>query len=395
MQFATPKMIYSGAGTLDALVSIPAVRAMLVTDKNMLNAGHIDRAVRLLEEHGTEALVFSDIAGEPGRSTVDKAVAIAKSFAPDLIVGIGGGSVIDVGKAIWAFCELPELTWDAALEPFALPRFPGKIHYIAVPSTSGTGSETGTSAVVMDDRQRPSVKQWIDSYEIIPDIAILDPELCKTMPPSVTANTGFDALSHAIEAYAATGANELSDCLAQRAVALIFTWLLPAVREGSNLPAREKMHLASAMAGMAFNNAGLGLMHAMAHQLGAQMRVPHGMANALVMPYVVAFNCRGAANRYAGLARTIGITGSDERDMTMRLITALQKLRCEAGIPMSIREAAERCGTDTAFDLELLAQKAMLDGCAQTNPRDFTTEDLRQLYREAYQGSDPLLLCDR
>lgn len=395
MQFATPKMIYSGAGALNEIVSIPAARALIVTDKNMCSMGCIDHAVRLLKEQGTETLVFSDIAGEPGRSTVDKAVQIARQFAPDLIIGIGGGSVIDVGKAIWAFCELPELTWVDAIKPFALPRFRGEIHYIAVPSTSGTGSETGTSAVIMDDRQTPSVKQWLDSYEIIPDAAILDPELCVTMPPSVTANTGFDALSHAIEAYAATGANELSDCMALRAVSLIFAWLLPAIRDGANLVAREKMHLASAMAGMAFNNAGLGLMHAMAHQLGAQMRIPHGMANALVMPYVIAFNSKSAAHRYADLAQMAGIAGQDDQEATRQLIAALQELRCAANIPMSISAASERCGTQLMYDPNHLAQRAMLDGCAETNPREFTSDDIVALYRAAYQGTDPLLLCSK
>lgn len=155
------------------------------------------------------------------------------------------------------------------------------------------------------------------------------------------------------------------------------------------------MHLASAMAGMAFNNAGLGLMHAMAHQLGAQMRIPHGMANALVMPYVIAFNSKSAAHRYADLAKMAGIAGQDDQEATRQLIAALQELRCAANIPMSISAASERCGTQLMYDPNHLTQRAMLDGCAETNPREFTSDDIVALYRAAYQGTDPLLLCSK
>lgn len=390
MQFTVPRFIYLGAGSISSVTEIPSKKAVIFADQTMVKFGWCDRIKKLLEDNDTQVLVYSDIPADPNRTIVSSGLKMVNEFKPDLFIGIGGGSAIDVGKAVWVFYELPNLTWDEAIIPFTLPKIRNKARYIAIPSTSGTGTEVGTGAVIVNNEVDPPVKQWIDSYETVPDIAILDPEICLSLPLQPTANTGLDVLAHAFEAITVPGANEFIDAVAIKAIQMTFQWLPRAYENGQDLEAREKMQMASTLAGMAFNNAGLGIMHSLAHQLGSVFGVPHGKANALVMPYVIAYNCRAAQKRYADIALAIGITGTSIDQLVIGLLNKIQSLKQRVGIPLSIKE----CGIDVnKFNslLDVISKNALNDGCVPGNPVQPDVNDLKMLYQLAWEGKSPEL----
>ena len=272
--------------------------------------------------------------------------------------------------------------------PFSLPPMRKKARYIAVPSTSGTGTEVGIGAVITDKASSPPVKKSIDSYELTPDIAILDPELCLTMPPEVTANTGIDVISHALEGYVAAGANEFSDGLCIKALQLVLEWLPRAVADGSNREAREKMHYASASAGLGFNNAGLGITHSLAHQLGAVWGVPHGRANALMLPYVVAYNAAESGARYADVAGALGVGQDSVEGSVEALIERLLALGAEIGMPRSTDDVGIP-GEELEAKLDGIAQHALEDACTGDNVRQPSVDDLKAIYLLSREGLTP------
>lgn len=385
MEFTVPRNILYGYGAIADVTRIPAKRAMLVSDQVMAGLGWVERVQRILEDNGTEVCVFSDVEADPSRDTVASGVEVMREHEPEVVVGLGGGSSIDAGKAMWVFYELPDMTWDVASIPFSLPPLRQKARFIAVPSTSGTGTEVGIGAVITDRASTPPVKKSIDSYELTPDVAILDPELCLTMPSEVTANTGMDVVSHALEAYAAAGANEFSDGLAIKSLQLTFEWLPRAVADGSHRDARAKMHYASAIAGLSFNNAGLGITHSLAHQLGSVWGVPHGRANAVMLPHVVAYNAASSGARYAEVATALGVGSASTDESVHALIGRIAALMDEVGMPTSTSELGISSDEFEA-KLDCIAQNAQEDACTGDNVRQPTVDELKSIYQRSRAG---------
>ena len=387
-QFTVPREIYYGYGAIDSLASVRANRAMVVSDKIMERLGWVNKVKQILGDNGTDVIVFTEVKPDPSRALVAKGLDIMRDFEPDLVVGIGGGSPIDAGKAMWVFYELPEMTWEQACVPFSLPRLRTKARFVAIPSTSGTGTEVGIGTVITDTASVPAVKKSIDSFEITPDVAILDPQLTLSMPPDITANTGMDVIVHAMEAYVANGANEISDSLAMRSMELAFEWLPKAVQSGDDERAREKMHMASAVAGMAFNNAGLGITHSLAHLLGSVWGVPHGRANAVLLPYVIAFNAKVADHRYANIAVALGLEGENNDQLVRALIRRLLCLMDSIAMPAAIKDLGID-EDDFNKSLDSLVVNALEDACTGDNPGEVTADQLKGIYLSAWAGEFP------
>ncbi|SHF54807.1 Alcohol dehydrogenase, class IV [Desulforamulus putei DSM 12395] len=388
--FRIPKDIVFGWGCLAYLKELEGQKAVIVTDKVMQNLGFVEKVKGYLAEAGIESVVFDQVEPDPCRQTVMKGVEVMNQFQPDLIVGLGGGSSIDAAKAMWIFYEHPNVTWEEIFVPFTgVPKLRKKARFVAIPSTSGTATEVTLAAVITNRDVEPNVKEFTLSYEVTPDIAICDPELPSTMPPVVTANTGFDVMVHAVEAYVSVNATDVTDPIALKSTAMVFEWLPKAFANGNDKEAREKMHTASLMAGFTFTNTALGLVHSTAHQIGAEYGIPHGRANAIMLPYVVQYNTPAVASRYADVARAIGYESKDAYDGTAKFLEAVRGLQKLLGIPASIKDT----GVDEADFLakvDKLAENAMKDGSTPANPRIPTVEEIKNIFLCAYYGRDVL-----
>ena len=351
-------------------------RAFIVTDSFMASSGAVAYLTEPMEAAGVEYRIYSEVGPDPDINMVTAGVSVILDFQPDAVIAFGGGSPIDAAKAIMYFAHNQAGLKDC---PF-----------IAIPTTSGTGSEVSKFAVITD--RDKGVKYPLIDESLLPDYAVLDAELTKTVPPRVTADTGMDVLTHAIEAYVCTEANSFTDALAEKAVKLVYDNLLIAYREPGNLEARQNMHNASCMAGAAFSNAGLGLCHSMAHALGAQAHIPHGRANAILLPYVMSFNagCETSltptAGRYAELADYLGLKATSIRQTAINLVRTVRQFEKHMGIPQTIKEA----GVDEAAFREMLepmAEAALADRCTGTTPKKPTKQEIMELYELAYTGT--------
>jgi alcohol dehydrogenase class IV len=378
-QFSIKPRIYFNRDSIDYLKEIEGNRALIVTDGVMEQLGFSDSVIKILGEKGIRSQVFSDIQPDPNiKMIVDGMRKMSEDF-PDIVIALGGGSVIDTTKGIlYAFWKMR----SSKGEEFKKPTF------IAIPSTSGTGSEvTSFSVIKIGEEKLALVDEWM-----IPDIAILDPIFVESVPSKITADTGMDVLCHALEAYVSTDASDFTDALAEKTVKIVFDYLLDAYRDGSNKEAREKMHNASCMAGMAFTNASLGINHSLAHALGGIFHIPHGRANALLLPYVVAYNADlegGAKNlvadKYAYLAELLHLPSSTSAEGTRNLIAAIRVLKEKMNMPNGIcdvnieGEAFER-------QIDNLTTLALNDSCTVTNPRQPSREDIKRIYRDTFQG---------
>ncbi|CAK8710466.1 hypothetical protein GKODMF_00310 [Candidatus Electrothrix gigas] len=300
--FVVPRITYHGIGTLEKLKEMDGSKAFIVTGgSSMKQSGAFDKAQAFLREAGITSSVFEGVEPDPSIETVMQGAEKMKQEQPDLIIGLGGCSAIDAAKAMWGFYEHPESTLEDIIPPFSMKPLRKKAKFIAVPSTSGTGTEV-TCVSVITDREK-GVKHPLVSYELTPDVAIVDGEICASMPPDVTAHTGLDALAHNTEAYVSSLSDPYTDPLVKQSIEMIFKYLPVAYKEPNNLEARQAMHDASCLAGIAFTNALLGIVHAMAHQLGGMFGIPHGCANAILMPNVVRYNS-SATKKYEDLARS-------------------------------------------------------------------------------------------
>jgi len=401
--FKIPQKIYFEYGSLQYLSKIKGKKAFIVTDPFMVKLGFVDKVIYHLEKVPLEYEIYSDVEPDPSVDTVMAGCKEMNRFQPDIIIALGGGSAIDAAKGMWLFYENPETEFetlrlkfaDIRKRAFKFPQLGKRATFVAIPTTSGTGSEVTAFAVITDKKK--NIKYPLADYELTPDIAIIDPELVLTVPPSVTADTGMDVLTHAIEAYVSVMASDYTDALAEKAIKIVFEYLPKAYKNGQDKVAREKMHNASCIAGMAFTNAFLGLNHSMAHILGGKFHIPHGRANAILLPHVIRYNAQKptkfaafpqyeypmAGERYAEIARFLGLPAGTMEEGVDSLIKAIRELMAQLDIPMTLAAA----GVDRErFERELreMSDIAFNDQCTGTNPRMPLVAEIEKIYREAY-----------
>lgn len=385
--FSVGPKVYFGQGELKKLRDINCKKAFVVTDPFMVTSGFINKVTEQLELGNINYEIFSEIVPDPPIEIVAKGVKAMDKFNPDAVIAMGGGSAIDAAKAISYFRTLVKMGLDSSVK-IIKPKF------IAIPTTSGTGSEVTAFSVITD--KKFNMKYPLVEEAMIPDMAILDAELVKSVPKAITADTGIDVLTHAIEAYVSKNSTDYTDALAEKAIKLVFKNLKRTYDNGEDMEAREKMHNASCIAGLAFTNASLGINHSMAHILGGRFHIPHGKANALLLPYVIEFNAEvrvsaaqeytRAAIKYAEIAKFLGLTNSNNvREGVKALINGVKALIKSLGIPSKILELNISEG-DFTKNLEEISEIAVKDGCSTKNPREVTSEELKGLFKKAYYG---------
>ncbi len=381
--FKSPEIVF-GDESLGYLEQLTGRRAFIVTDAVIVKLGHVARIQAMLEGAGFEVRVFDRVEPDPSLETAQAGAAAMAEFQPDWIVGLGGGSVIDAAKAMWVLYERPDMDPEG-INPVEKLGLRSKARLVAIPTTSGTGSEATWALVLTNLAERR--KLGLGSREAMPDVAILDPSLVMSLPPRLTADTGLDALTHAIEAFTCQWHNDLTDGLALRAAQLVFEYLPRAYRDGSDLEARTKMHNAACMAGLAFSNALVALAHGMGHALGGVFHVPHGRAVSLFLPYVIEFCARGepGSTRYGELVRFLGLPGVTEAEAGASLAAAIRQLQLVLDQPRTV----EACGIarqDFDRELDLLVFNAGNDNSTVTSTRIPDDAQMRRLFEYAYEG---------
>ena len=377
-RFTLPRDLYYGRGSLETLKTLKGKKAIVVVGGgSMRRFGFLDKTVDYLKEAGMQVELFENVEPDPSVETVMKGAAAMRVFEPDWIVSIGGGSPIDAAKAMWAFYEYPETTFEQLIIPFSFPELRQKARFLAIPSTSGTATEVTAFSVITDYQK--GVKYPLADFNITPDVAVLDPDIAETMPPTLIAHTGMDALTHAIEAYVSTLNSPFTDPLAIKAIQMVFEHLPASFKGDKN--AREQMHYAQCLAGMAFSNALLGIVHSMAHKTGAAFstgHIPHGCANAIYLPYVIQFNRKNAEARYADIARSAGLTGGSDAALTDALIAKIDAYNVELSIPGTLKEFGIG---EAEFKQKVagIAEQAVGDACTGSNPRPITPAEMEKL----------------
>ena len=383
-------------------------KAFIVTDPGMVKLGYVDKVLYYLRkrEKYVHSQIFSEVEPDPSFETIKKGVDMMNSFMPDVIIAIGGGSPIDAAKGMWLFYEHPDADiegmklkfMDIRKRTYKFPTLGLKAKMVAIPTTSGTGSEVTSFAVITDKEKNK--KYPLADYELTPDVAIVDPDLVMSLPKTITADTGMDVLTHALEAYVSNMASDYTDSLAEKACELVFKNLRDAYNDGSNKYAREKMHNSSTIAGMAFTNAFLGVCHSMAHKIGAEFHLPHGRINAILLPYVIRYNGVEdptkfvsfpkyeyyiAKHKYAEIARRMNFPAYTDDEGLESLAREVDKLREDIGIPKSFKEA----GIDEKewlSKVDILADRAFEDQCTSANPRLPLVSEIKQILLDSYYG---------
>ena len=401
MRFTLPRDIYHGENALEALKTFKGKKAFVcVGGGSMKRFGFLDRVVQYLQEAGMEVKLFEGIESDPSVDTVMKGAKEMQDFGPDWIVAIGGGSPIDAAKAMWIKYEHPECTFEDMCKVFGIPTLRNKAKFCAISSTSGTATEVTAFSIITDYKK--GIKYPIADFEITPDVAIVDPALAQTMPKKLVAHTGMDALTHAIEAYVSTANCNYTDPLALHAIEMIRDNLVDSYNEDKK--ARSEMHNAQCLAGMAFSNALLGIVHSMAHKTGAVFgdlgaHIIHGAANAMYLPKVIAFNAKDetAKKRYAKIADVIGLSGNTDDEKVKALITYVRGLNDKLNIPHCIKNyGADSYPTEQGFvpekifleRLHDIAANAVADACTGSNPRQPSVEEMEKLLKCCYYDTE-------
>ena len=396
-RFTIPRDLYHGKGSLEVLKTLQGKRAMVcVGGGSMKKFGFLDKVVSYLKEAGMEVELFEGIEPDPSVDTVMRGAEAMAKFEPDWIVAMGGGSPIDAAKAMWIKYEYPETTFEDMCKVFGLPKLRTKAHFVAIPSTSGTATEVTAFAVITDYEK--GIKYPLADFEITPDIAIVDPELAETMPKKLVAHTGMDAMTHAVEAYVSTANCDFTDPLALHAIKMIQSDLV-ASYEG-DMEKRASMHNAQCMAGMAFSNALLGIVHSMAHKTGAVFEdmgahIIHGAANAMYLPKVIAYNAKNetAKKRYGVIADEMKLGGANDDEKVANLIAFLRDMNTKLNIPQCIKNyGADSYPCEQGFvpenvfleRLPEIAKNAILDACTGSNPRQPNQEEMEKLLKCCY-----------
>ncbi len=382
-RFTLPRDIYCGHGAISELSVLKGhKKAFICTGgHSMRNGGFLQKTEKVLQEAGLETYIMDGIAPDPSIEEVKKGAKLMEDFQPDVIVAIGGGSPIDAAKAMWVFYEYPNVSFNDIKEPFSLPKLRQKAIFVAIPSTSGTASEVTAFSVITD--YSTGIKYPLADFNLTPDIAILDLDIPLTMPAKLTAHTGMDALTHATEAYVSKFANGFTDPLAKEAISDIFDDIVESYHGDKD--ARGKMHIAQCLAGMAFSNGLLGITHSLAHKIGAVFHIPHGCANAILLPYVIQYNKKVCLQRYADLAKVAGLPGHTAAQLVISYEDAIQKLNKKMDIPLTLKEY----GVPEELFLEkkdIIGKNALADACTPENPREVTAEDLTKILECAYYG---------
>lgn len=378
--FGIHTKIYFGEGALERLQQIPYKRVMVITDPFVVASGMINLITHPLENARIDYTIFKDVVPDPPVEKIAVGVKAMLEYKPDCIVAVGGGSAIDSSKSIRDFALRADNYGNCAL--------------IAIPTTSGTGSEVTSFAVISDPLEK--MKYPLVSPDLTPDESILDAELVRSVPPAITADTGMDVFTHALEAYVSTNNNEFSAALAEKAIEIIGVFLLRAYLDGNDMHARQKMHAASCLAGLAFNSASLGLNHGMAHQLGSNFHIPHGRANAMLLPHIIEFNANinkhsrsqkeylPAVKKYATVANNLGLSSYNKIMSVRSLVNWTQFMLKEMDIPLSISQMGNITEEEYMAAIPAMADAAVADACTATNPRPVTRADVIQIYKDLW-----------
>lgn len=398
-RFTLPRDLYHGTGSLETLKTLTGKKAIAVVGGgSMKRFGFLDKAVAYLKEAGMEVELFEGVEPDPSVETVMKGAEAMRKFQPDWIVAMGGGSPIDAAKAMWVFYEYPDTTFEEIITPFSFPTLRTKAKFCAIPSTSGTATEVTAFSVITDYHK--GIKYPLADFNITPDVAIVDPELAETMPKKLVAHTGMDAMTHAIEAYVSTLHCNYTDPLALHAIKMIHNNLKKSY--DGDMEARAAMHDAQCLAGMAFSNALLGIVHSMAHKTGAAYtgdHIIHGCANAMYLPKVIKYNSKNeeAANRYAEIASFIGLSGATTEEKVDSLIAELRSMNDQLDIPQGIKnygKSGVKADTSIIDEKEFLeklpevAKNAIADACTGSNPRQPSQEEMEKLLKACYYDTE-------
>ncbi|SMQ80095.1 acetaldehyde dehydrogenase /alcohol dehydrogenase AdhE [Bacillus sp. OV166] len=406
--FKVPSKIYFEKNSTQYLAKMPKIsKAFIVTDPGMVKLGYVDKVLYYLRKRQdyVHCEIFSEVEPDPSIETVMKGAEMMANFQPDVIIALGGGSAMDAAKGMWLFYEHPDTEFFGLKQKFLdirkrivkYPNLGQRAQFVAIPTTSGTGSEVTSFSVITD--KEANIKYPLADYELTPDVAIIDPQFVMTVPKHITADTGLDVLTHAIEAFVSCMANDFTDGLAIKAIQLVFEYLPRAYKNGMDEEAREKVHNASTIAGMAFANAFLGINHSLAHKLGAEFHIAHGRANAVLMPHVIRYNAAKpkkftafpkydhfkADKRYAEIARILGLPASTTEEGVESLVQAIIKLAKELEVPMSL-EANNINKIEFENKVDYLADRAFEDQCTTANPKLPLVTELAEIYRQAYKG---------
>lgn len=408
--FKVPEKIYFEAGSIGYLEKMPDIeRAFIVTDESMVKLGYVDKILYHLRNRKqyVHSQIFSEVESDPSFDTIKKGVKAMETFKPDVVIALGGGSPIDAAKGMWLFYEHPDADveglklkfMDIRKRTYKFPKLGEKCKMVAIPTTSGTGSEVTSFAVITDKEKNK--KYPLADYELTPDVAIVDPDLVMSLPKSITADTGMDVLTHSIESYVSNMASDYTDGLAEKAAELIMNYLETVYNNGSDRQAREKVHNASTIAGMSFTNAFLGINHSLAHKMGAEFHLPHGRINAILLPYVIKYNSSKptkfvsfpkyeyfiADEKYYQLAKKLGLKADTKEEGIKSLIEKIQEMNVNMNIPKSFKDA----GVDEQEFLakvDMLADRAFEDQCTTANPRLPLVSELKQILLDSYYGKE-------
>jgi alcohol dehydrogenase class IV len=384
-RFTLPRDIYFGPDAISELKNLKGYKkAFIVTGgHSMRKTGFLQKLEDVLKDAGLQTMIYDGVEPDPSIERVYDGAKAMRAFEPDVIVAIGGGSPMDAAKAMWVFYEYPDKTFDDIKNPFTMPKLRKKAIFVGIPSTSGTASEVTAFSVITD--YSTDIKYPLADFEITPDIAVLDSDIPMTMPKMLTAHTGMDALTHAIEAYVASARSDFSDALAIKAISGIFDSIIDSYN--GDAQARGKMHIAQCLAGMAFSNALLGISHSLAHKTGAVFHIPHGCCNAILLPYVIQYNSRVCMERYAQIAKAIGLPGATDKQLTNALVDAVRELNKK----LSIEPTYQTNGVseeDFNAHSQAIAENAVGDPCTGSNPRATDVENMRKVLTCAYYGED-------
>lgn len=388
-RFTLPRDIYHGANCIEELKNLKGSRAFLVVGGgSMKRQGFLQKIQGYLQEAGMEVHTFEGVEPDPSVETVMKGAQQMQEFQPDWIIALGGGSPIDAAKAMWAFYEYPDITFQDLITPFSFPELRQKAKFAAIATTSGTATEVTAFSVITD--YATGVKYPLADFNITPDIAFVDSDLVQGLPPKQVAYTGMDALTHAIEAYVSTVHCPFTDALALKAIEMVFDYL-PASYHG-NKEARGEMHYAQCLAGMAFSNALLGIVHSMAHKTGAAFstgHIPHGCANAIYLPYVIKYNAKdpAAAKRFADIARFVGLEGMSEKALINSLCNKIGEYNRQLNIPSTLKDFGIQ---EEEFKEKIahISELAITDACTGSNPRAIDAKLMEQLFNCTYYGTE-------